>query len=200
MHLQKHITILLLTLSFSFTVESFANNSFQETTQSFDEAAFKASLKELPPKEFARLFMQQYRGDSIKTILCIKHVKNNMLSSENLEAQFWGYYSLAQWQNNNMNHEKSIDHIDNAYDLAKKLNNEDLILSALINKGNFHYEFGEYEKSMEYNLEALELAKETNNIKRELVVSLNMALIKMQTNDNESAIELLKKNLEVIES
>ena len=200
MRLQKCTAILLLTFSLCLHQSSFAKNSLQDSIPTFNKEVFQASLKELAPKEFARLFMQEYIQDSIKLTICSKYIEDEMLSSDDLLSQFWGYYSLANWQSDLMNHEESIRYVDMLYGVAKKMNDDDLMLSALINKGSFYFKFGAYKESIESNLKALELAKATNNIKRELAISLNLALIKLQTNDDVSAIELLRKILKVIDS
>lgn len=197
---KKRIVFLLFVLFLCFNQKSFSNIIFQDTISQFDKVAFKASLEKLEPKEFARLFIQQYKQDSLKAVLCIAYIEDTMLQSEDLLTQFWGNYSLAYWEHDQMNQENSIFYIEKINEIAIKLKDDDLILSSLINKGVFYYEFGDYKESMELNLEALELAKNSKNLKRELAVLLNIALIKLQTNDNLGAIELLKKNIEGINS
>lgn len=200
MHLQKRIFIVLLIILYFSSLESSAKNSLQDSIPTFNKEVFQASLKKLAPKEFARLFTQQYREDSIKVMICTKFIEDEMLRSDDLLSQFWGYYSLAHWQSDLMNHETSIKYIDTLYDVAKTMKDDDLILSALINKGSFYFKFGFYKESMEYNLAALELAKQTNNLKRELAISLNIAMIKIHTNDSIGAVELLEETLKIIEN
>ncbi len=195
------MVLLLLIISIGYNQQSFAKNKIQDTIQqSFDQETFRASLKELPPKEFARLFAQEYRQDSVKVMICLDHVKNDMLTSKDLYDQFWGYFSLAYSQNDMLNLEESIKSLDEALLIAKKIDNDVFVMNALMSKGIYYFNFGEYEKAMEDYLEVLHLAKETKNKEREQAVSLNIALIKMQTNDFNGANELLNKLLESIKN
>jgi len=200
MCLQKCTALLLLIFSFCFSQASFANTSLQDSIPQFNKETFVASLKELPPKEFARLFTQQYTEDSIKTRISIEYVKNYMITSENLEAQFWGYNCLAKWERNKMNLEASIAHLDKALVIAKKINDDDLIMSSLINKGVYFYDFGFYKEAMEYYLEVLKIAKQSNNKGRQLAVMQNIALLKLEVNDKKGAIELLEESLKIVEN
>ncbi|WP_162820122.1 helix-turn-helix domain-containing protein [Kordia sp. SMS9] len=142
--------------------------------------------------------MQKYKQHPKKASVCLRYIKDEMLQSEDLLTQFWGNYALAHWHHNQLNFEKSLLYVDKLYKIAVELKDNDLILSSLINRGNFYFKFGNYKESMEFNLEALELAKASNNVKRELAILLNLALIKLETNDNVGAIELLDKILIVI--
>jgi AraC-like DNA-binding protein len=171
----------------------------QDTIQQFDVEEFRDSLKQANPKELAFLFLDDYKKDSIKSALRKEFIVNDMLFSENLLAQFWGNYALAHLNHEELNSDKAISYTDKMYEVALKLNNDDLILSALINKANFYFEFGNYQESMEYNLKASELLKKTDNIVRELAVTYNIALIKLHTNDDIGAIELLKKMIAIID-
>ncbi|MGH1387721.1 helix-turn-helix domain-containing protein [Kordia sp.] len=197
---QKRIVFLLFILFLCFSQKSFSNTTFQDTIAQFDKVAFKASLEKLKPKEFSRLFINEYRQDSLKATISLGFIKDNLLLSEDLVTQFWGNYALAHLYHSQMNLRESLLYADRLYEIAIKLKNDDLILSSLINKANFYYEFGDYEESMEYNLRAEELLKKTNNIIRELAITYNIALIKLQTNDNLGAIELLKKMIAIINS
>ncbi|WP_046744994.1 helix-turn-helix domain-containing protein [Kordia zhangzhouensis] len=200
MLLQKYVVCLLLIFIISSNQHLYANTIVQNHIASFDQEAFKKSLSDIEPKEFARLFTQQYKLDSIKTKISVDYAESVMLSSKELRTQFWGNFVLAHWYHSQMRLEESLNYVDRLYVIAKKMNENDLILSALINKGNFYYAFGSYKESMEYNLEALELARKTKNLKRELAISLNIALIKQQTNDNSGAIEILEKIIATIET
>lgn len=199
MLLQKYIAVLLLIFSISITEQSLAQENTQDTIQQFNKDEFKTSLQKLGPKEFARLFTQEYKQDSIKAKISIAHIKENMLSSQDLLTQFWGNYSLARWQHDQLNHEESIILTNKLYVIALEMNNDDLILSSFISKANFYYEIGNYEESMEYNLKAIELLKNKKNIKRRLAVIHNIALIKLQINDYSGAIKLLKEMIEDID-
>ncbi len=192
------MVLLVLIISFGYNQQSFANNSLQDTIQSFNKEEFKASLKELAPKEFARLFAQKYEKDSLKTTICIMHVKNSMLTSEDSIEQYWGYLCLSNWQNNIMNHEESVVNLNKSLQIAKSLNDDNLIMTSLQDRGNSYFDFGEYEKAMEDYLQVLDLAKKTNDQVREQVISLTISLIKMQTNDFPGAIELLNGLLKTI--
>ncbi|KAB8151578.1 helix-turn-helix domain-containing protein [Kordia sp. TARA_039_SRF] len=195
----KRITFLLVLFFTILGHKSFSRTIIQDSIAQFDKVAFKDSLRMLAPKELSRRFLFEYQQDSIKATITLAYVKSEMLVSEDLLTQFWGNYVLARWQHNQMHLEKALMYADKLYEIAVQLKNEDLILSSLINKGNFYFKFGNYKESMEFNLEALELAKESKNIKRELAISLNLALIKLETNDSLGAIELLNKILLVID-
>ncbi len=194
------MVFLLLIIFFSYNQQSYAINTWQNTIQSFDQSAFKASLKELPPKEFARLFTQQYREDSIKANLSIEYIENDMLNSENLYAQFWGHFALAYWYNQALNQEKSIANLDKALSIGASLKDDNLILNSLQYKGKYYFDFGRYEEAMEHYLEALKVAKKIEDKVRQQVISHDIGLIKMQTNDYEGGIELIKGILDEIQN
>jgi AraC-like DNA-binding protein len=189
----KRITFLLVLFFTILGHKSFSRTIIQDSIAQFDKAAFKDSLRVLAPKELSRRFLFEYQQDSIKATTTLAYVKSEMLVSEDLLTQFWGNYVLARWQHNQMHLEKALMYADKLYEIAVQLKNEDLILSSLMNKAKFYYEFGDYERSMEFNLRAMELLKNINNLTRELAVMYNISLIKLQTNDNAGAIELLKK-------
>ena len=200
MLLQKYVVYLLLIFTMVLSPCSFAQAIVQNSTSTASVQEFKTSLHKLPPKELARLFMQQYVQDTLKTKISIEYATTEMLNSEDLRTQFWGNFIVAHWHHSQMQLEQSLTYVDKLYEIAQQMGENDLILSALINKGNFYYAFGSYKESMEYNLEALELAKKTKNLIRELAISLNIALIKQQTNDNSGAIEILEKTSRTIET
>lgn len=195
------MVLLLLIISIGYNQQSFAKSKIQDTIQqNFDQETFRASLKELPPKEFARLFIQEYKQDSLKIIIGIEYIENIMLQSEDLLTQFWGNFSLAYSQNHMLHLEESIKSLDEALSIAKKINNDVFVMNALMSKGIYYFNFGEYEKAMESYLEVLHLAKEIKNKEQEQAVSLNIALIKMQTNDFTGADEILQNLLKSIKN
>jgi tetratricopeptide (TPR) repeat protein len=195
-YLKKFILIVFICL-LNLGQNAKANTSTQDTIPKFDAAKFEASLKELPPIEFAQLFTQLYQKDSIKASISLKHI-DDMVQSDDLLAQYWGNFSLAYWEHYQMNLEKSIQYIDRFYEIAVKLDNMELILNALLSKARFYFGYGNYKEAMEFNLQAMELAKKNNLTLRELYIGHNIALIKLQTNDNVGAVELLEKLITVI--
>ena len=200
MRLQKCTVLLLFILSSLIYQSSSAKNNLQDSIPTFNKESFIASLQDLEPKEIARLFTQQYSLDSLKAKSCINYVKETMIPSENLEVQFWGYYCLAKRERNKMNLETSITHLDTALVIAKNANNNDLIMTSLMNKGVFYYDFGFYKEAMEYYLEVLNIAKQNDSKGRQLAVMQNIALLKLEVNDRKGAIELLKESLKIVES
>ncbi|WP_053002378.1 helix-turn-helix domain-containing protein [Kordia jejudonensis] len=196
---KKHILLIFLIISFCFSETTFATNTTQDTIQSVDEEAFKASLKELPPKEFARLFTLEYAEDPIKSLLSLEHINNNMLSSQDKYAQCWGYYCLAKWENYKVNLKEAIVYINKAIAVAKAIDDPDLLLTTYIFQGNFYYDYGKYKESMESYLNAATYAKQIKHVGRQLAISKNIALLKIEVGDNSGAIELLEGTLKIIE-
>ncbi len=199
MRLQKPLTILLLILFYTISQHAFANTTLQDSIPKFNKEAFAASLQELAPKEFARLFAQQYTQDSIKSMLGVDHIKTNMLPSENLEAQFWGYIGLAEWENDKTNFKASIGYVNKATGIAKILNNPDLLLANYMFQGDFYYYYGKYRESMESYLNAIKYLKEEKYIGQKLAISKNIALLKIEVGDNKGAIDLLEATLKILE-
>ncbi|QHI36373.1 hypothetical protein IMCC3317_17350 [Kordia antarctica] len=200
MRLQKCTAIVLFILCFFLHKSSFAKNSLQDSIPTFDKEIFQASLKELSPKEFARLFTQEHEKDAVKAQSYIEYAKKSMITSKNLEAQFWGYFCLAKWERNKMNLKASITHLDVALTIAKSINNDDMIISSLMNKGIYYYDFGFYKEAMEYYLEVLKIAKQSDLKGRQLAVMQNIALLKIEVNDRKGAIELLEESLKIVEN
>ncbi|WP_420574574.1 tetratricopeptide repeat protein [Kordia sp.] len=200
MFLQKYAAVIFFIFSFCIVGQLFAQDNLQDPIHKFNEKEFIVSLQKLKPKEFARLFARQYSQDSTKSKLSVAYIKNMMISSEDLETQFWGYNSLAKWERNKMNLEPSIAYLDSTYTIAKTLNNDDLIMSSLINKGVYYYDFGFYKKAMEYYLEVLKIAKKADNRARQLAVMQNIALLKLEVNDRKGAIKLLEESLKIVEN
>lgn len=196
---KKRIIFLLFVLFLCFSQQSFSNTIFQDTIPQFNEVEFKASLEKLEPKEFSRLFINEYRQDSLKVALSLAYIENTMLPSEDLLTQFWGNYALTYWYDYKLEFHKSIIYSDELYEIAKKLNNNDLKLSALINRGNSYYDSGKYKESMENYLIALKFAKQAKNRVRQLVISQNIALLKIEVGDSKGATELLEDILKILE-
>ncbi len=200
MHLQKYLVLLLFVTSFGYNLQSFAQNNEQDTIQqSFDQEAFKASLKELKPNKFAALFNQQYKDDSIRGIISVKHAENNMLTSGDLRTQFWGYYCLAKWYNLKTNFKESIVYANKATEIAKQINDSNLLLNNYMFQGNFYYDYGKYKESMESYLNAIKYGKEIKYIGRKLAISKNIALLKIEVGDYKGAIDLLEGTLKIVE-
>lgn len=199
MQLQKYLILTLFIISFSFSNLTFATQQTQDTIQTFDKEAFKVSLKELGPKEFSRLFMQQYQKDSLKAAIGVKYIKEEMLLSDDLGVQFWGYFTLAYWNNQNLNQNECLTNLDKGLLIGKSLDNDTLILNSFQYKGKYCFDFGRYEEAIDNYLDALKMANKLNANLRKLIISHDMSLIKMQTNDFEGAVEIMEGILEEIQ-
>lgn len=175
-----------------------AQENNQDVVQQFNKTEFENSLHKLAPKEFSLLFAQKYKRDSLRESICLIHIENVMLKSEDLLAQFWGNYSLSYWNHDQKNFKKTIFHVDKLYEIAVKLKNDDLILSSLINKGDFYYDYGDYNQSMESYLKAIKIAKKIKSTVKKLIISKNIALLKIEVDDNQGAVELLEGTLEIL--
>ncbi|MCH2195900.1 helix-turn-helix domain-containing protein [Kordia sp.] len=114
-------------------------------------------------------------------------------------TQFWGNYALSHWYKYKLDFQKTIIYANKLHEVAKKINNSGLILSALMNKGNFYYDYGKYRESMESYLEAIQFAKELKDLRRQLGISHNIALLKIEVDDNKGAAELLEETLKILE-
>lgn len=195
----KRITFLLILFFTILGHKSFSRTIIQDSIAQFDKAAFKDSLRVLAPKELSRRFLFEYQQDSIKATTTLAYVKSEMLVSEDLLTQFWGNYVLAHWYNYRLNFQESVNYANKLNEIAEKLKSKELKLSALINKGSFYYDQGKYKESMESYLGAIQLAKKVNDLGRQLAISHNIALLKIEVDDNKGAVELLKGTLKIIE-
>ncbi|MEM6718735.1 MAG: helix-turn-helix domain-containing protein [Bacteroidota bacterium] len=149
--------------------------------------------------DFATLFVGEYLEDSIKVKHSLDYIRNSMLSSQDLSTQYWGNYALAYWYNYKQDIEETINYANKLYEIAQTLGNEELKLSALINKGIFFYDQGKYKESMECYLQAIQIAKKGEDIGRQLAISHNIALLKIEVNDYQGAVDLLQGTLHIIE-
>lgn len=196
---QKRIVFLLIILFLCFSQQSFSNTTFQDTIPQFNKVEFKASLGKLEPKEFAFLFIEKYKLDLQRGTISRAFIENKMLLSEDLLTQFWGNYALAHWYKYKLDFQQSINYSDELYKIAEKLNDVELYLIALINRGNFYYDSGKYKESMENYLMALKFAKQAKNRVRQLVILKNIALLKIEIGDSKGATELLEDVLKILE-
>ncbi|WP_298514007.1 AraC family transcriptional regulator [uncultured Kordia sp.] len=197
--LQKRISLLLFAFFICCSHKAVSSTVFQDTVTQFNAEEFKTSLQKMEPKTFARLFTQQYRQDSLRVNMSLSFIENDMLQSEDLLTQFWGNYSLAHWYKYKLDFQQSIIYVNRLYEIAEKLNNNNFKLTALLYAGNFYYEYGRYKESMESYLKAIKLAKELKDLRRQLGISHNIALLKIEVDDNKGAVELLEGTLEIVE-
>ncbi|WP_298514004.1 helix-turn-helix domain-containing protein [uncultured Kordia sp.] len=197
--LQKRIPLLLFVFFLCCSQKVVSSTVFQDTVPQFNAEEFKASFQKMSPKDFAFFFRRECQQDSLKVSICLKHIENIMLQSEDLLTQFWGNYAIAHWYNDKLDFERSIIYADKLYEIAEELNSSDLKLTTFINKGNFYYDYGKYRESMESYLEAIQFAKEVKDLGRQLVISHNIALLKIDVGDYKGAVELLEGTLKIIE-
>ncbi|PTX61131.1 AraC-like DNA-binding protein [Kordia periserrulae] len=196
----KRITLLLVLFCAILGHKSFSRTIIQDSIAQFDKVAFQDSLRVLAPKEFVRLFTIQYIEDKNKASASLEYVMNDMLNSNELEMQFWGYISLAKWENYNTNFNESLDYVLKATQTAKSINSLDLLLRTHIYQGDFYYDAGKYKKSMEAYLKAMRYAKETNHVGRQLAISKNIALLKLEVGDAKGSADLLEGTLKILEA
>ena len=197
--LQKRISLIVFVFFICFSHKAFSTTIVQDSIPQFNAEEFQASLKKLSPKEFAQLFLNEYRQDSLKANACLTHIDSVMLPSEDLLKQFWGNYTLAYWHKYRLDFQQSIKYADRLYQIADELDNKDLIFVALMKKGNFYYEHGRYRESMESYLDAMQFAKELKDLVRQLIMIHNIALLKMEVDDYKGAVELLEGILKILE-
>jgi len=199
MLVQKRFAFLVLFLFLYSWQYAFSKTTLQDTIPQFDSEVFKATIQELKPTAFVGLFIAEYQQDSLKVDICLQHIDDVMLSSEDLMTQFWGNYALAHWHNDKSDLQEALRYANTLYEIAETLDNEELKLSARINKGSFYYDNGKYKASMECYLEAIELAKKGKYIGRQLVISNNIALLKLEVGDYKGAVALLEGTLKILQ-
>jgi len=197
--LQKRISLIVFVFFICLSQKTFSTTIVQDPIPQFNAEEFQDSLRKMSPSEFAYFFRGECQEDSLKASIGLRYIENEMLESEDLLTQFWGNYSLAHWYKYKLDFQKSIVCADKLHEIAEKLNSSDLKLKVLLNKGNFYYEHGQYKESMESYLEAIEFAKKLKDLGRQLAISHNIALLKIEVEDNKGAVKLLEGTLNIIE-
>ncbi len=101
---------------------------------------------------------------------------------------------LASLENRQGNHTAAISYIENAIELAKSINNEDLTAQGFFMNGRIRYHNGDYENAVKAYLEALKYYKKTSHKLMINDISHNIALIKSELGNQDEALQILVKN------
>ena len=179
-----------------------SNNVFaqDDTTKSapLDTIEFKKSLEEKSLYAVTRLFHKVKNKDSIKTAILAKYVRDNYLNSDDLKQVVVACIILPYWEGKQRNFKEAYSLFDRGIEVAKKIKNDSLLYLAYLRKGSLYYNRGDNLKALDPFYKALDIAKRNKDIKKEIVLSGNIALIKFQANDERGAISLLLEKLKII--
>lgn len=179
-----------------------SNNVFAQDddtdSEPLDTIAFKKSLEEKSVYAVTRLFHKVKNKDSLKTAILAKYIRGNYLNSNDLKKIVVASITLPSWEEKQRNLKKAYSLFDKGIEVAKKIKNDSLLYLAYLRKGSLYYRRGDNIKALEPFYKALDIAKRNKDIKREIVLSGNIALIKVQANDERGAISLLLEKLKII--
>lgn len=200
---KKNSIRFLCMLVYFFTISVVAQD--QNTITQVDIADFEKSLKEksLKEKSFDNIiddFYAHRHSDSLKTAILVAYIRKNFLNATDLNKVAESYFTISAWEDKYDNYAAAIATVDSGLQIAERLANKKLLYLGYTKKGNYQFEKGENDLALINYTKAYEISKETGNIKRQLIASTNVGLIKIQTNDNLGVIDLCHENLAAIES
>lgn len=194
---KKCSTLILCICIYFFTTTAFSQNNNTQSLQ-LDTIAFKKSLEGKTFEEVKTLFHENFVIDSVKSSAAIKYIENNFLQSENKAVVAGSYIEIALWEEKMGNIDASISMVDKAIVIANDIKDTDLVYIGYLRKGGTLFYIGKNIEALDEFLKAYDIAKAQNNLRRQLAVSNNITLIRIQVKDNLGAIEFYHKNLKTI--
>ncbi len=190
-----HITCLFI---YCFTIAVPAQD--QNTTSTTTILDFEKSLQGKSFDEVTDIFYKNFGADSLKSSLTIKYIKNNFLALDNKENVINSYYNIATWNGKIRKRAEAIIMVDKGLAIAKEIDDTKLIYNGYQRKAGILYYAGKNIEALDELVKAYNIVKKENDIRRQLMVSNNIGLIRIQVEDDLGAIDLYLENLKIIEA
>jgi len=195
---KKCSTLILCVFIYCFTATVFSQNNDASFSQ-LDTISFKKSLEGKSLYKLVRVLFSELDIDSLKTKIIAKHIQRNFTTTKKSKEVAGAYITLSVWEDKRGNFEEAISLLDKGIQIANKIENDSILYIAYLRKGVTDYYHTNYESALKSYYKALEITKKNKNTKREIIIAGNIALVRMQANDTNGAIELLLENLKKIE-
>ncbi len=182
---------------YCFTISVLAQD--KDTISQIDITAFEKSLEEKSFDDIMDVFYKNYNVDSLKSSVIIKYLKNNFLNVDNKTVVADSYLTIALWEEKIGNSNKAIAIADKGIVIADSLKDNNLLYLGHLRKGASLFHLVKNNEALDEFLKAYDIARKQNNIGRQLSVSYNIVLIRIQAEDNLGAIDLYHENLKIIQ-